>query len=82
MLGVRVCARVCVCVCARVRACVCMGVCVCVCVCVCVFVCVGNPSYNGQYYTSQSVEMSSSENAGGARGSQKAGTNEDLFAFL
>ena len=37
------------------------------------FVCVGIPNYNGLYML---------QNAGGARGLQKAGTNEDLSAFL
>ena len=36
-------------------------------------VCVGIPNYNGLYML---------QNAGGARGLQKAGTNEDLSAFL
>ena len=33
----------------------------------CMRVYVGNPNYNGQFYTFQNVDMSSSENAGGAR---------------
>ena len=37
--------------------------------CVCVWI----PNYNGLYML---------QNAGGARGLQKAGTNEDLSAFL
>ena len=42
----------------------------------------GNPNYNGHSYSFQNVDMSSFESAGGARGLQKVGTNEDLSAFL
>ena len=41
----------------------------------------GNPNYNGHYYSFQNTDMSIFENARGARGLQKAGTNEDLSAF-
>ena len=47
-----------------------------------VCVCVGNPNYNGHSYSFQNTDMSIFENAGGAMGLQKAGTNEDLAAFL
>ena len=42
----------------------------------------GNPNYNGHTYRFQNTDMSIFESAGGARGLQKAGTNEDLSAFL
>ena len=80
--------RVCVCACVRacVRVCVraCVRACVrgWVCVCVCARVRVWNPNYNGHTYRFQNTDMSIFESAGGARGLQKAGTNEDLSAFL
>ena len=46
-------------------------------VCVCVHVCVGNPNYNGHFYSFQNVDMSSFESAGGARDACWTGTNED-----